>query len=208
MKKNISLLTLYIVGIGFGFSQPSQSVRVGAKLACFEGNLSIELLISSTDSIRVQGGTLVAQDDTSYVVRDIAAGQTVNIFQVTPAQTKELKYLVPEVEPDPLFPPLVSSSNVCAGVSSTQLLAFAAPGQTVDWYDAPVGGKLLASGQLELTVQESGKYYAQTRDPALTCRSASSERSVGEVTFQKTLCPVMSFSKIKLSQEDKLLKAN
>lgn len=205
MKNHISLLSLYILGCSFVFSQPFQPVQVDAKLTCFEGNLSIELQIITKDSIQVEGGTLTKQNDSTYVVGNVAAGDNIRIFQITPNETKVSDYLVPVIETEPLFPPLVSSINICDKDLPTKILAFVPAGQTVDWYDAPIGGALLVSGNLELEVIKEGKYYAQTRAIGLPCLSNNTGRTAGIVTVQKTLCPELMVGKIRDSRPNLLI---
>ncbi len=140
---------------------------------------------------------MVTLNDSSYVIRNVSVGESIRILQLTPLGTRELRYLVPEIEPEPLFAPLVSSSVSCSASASATLQAFPSPAHTVDWYDAPVGGTLLASGKLTLAVSRAGTYYAETRDPTLPCRATSSQRSSGTVTFQKVLCPTLLVSRVR-----------
>lgn len=194
MKKIFSLLTLALPGVllsaSFGQTLP-QPPRLDARLACFEGNPTIELLITSKARIQVQGGALRMTNDSSYVVSQLTAGQRINILQLTAIDTLIRAYVVPVVEPKALLQPLVSSSTTCAGSEPAVLRAFVAEGQTADWYDARAGGKLLASGQTTLAAARAGTYYAEARDPALACLGVSSGRGAGTVIVQRTLCPVV-----------------
>jgi hypothetical protein len=189
VKNSISLLILCFLGVGNAYAQVFQPISVDAKLACFGGNLSVEVLITSRDSLQVQGGTLVPVDDSNYLVKDIAAGDVIQIRQVTPTQTRLTNFLVPVIEPEPVLPPIVSRSTICGNGGTAILRALVMEGQTVDWYDAPTGGSKLATGTPELTVAKAGNYYAESRSTTLTCLSANRERSVGVVTSTKSLCP-------------------
>lgn len=196
VKNSISLLILCFLGVGNAYSQIFQPIAVDAKLACFEGNLSVEVLITSKDSLQVQGGTLVPVDDSNYLVKDVAAGDVIQIRQVIPTQTRLTNFLVPVIEPEPVLPPIVSRSTICENEGTTTLKALVTEGQTVDWYDSPAGGSRLATGTPELTVAKAGNYYAESRSTTLTCLSANRERSVGVVTSAKSLCPVVIVTRI------------
>lgn len=196
MKKLISLLILCIWGISSGFIPPFQSIQIEAYLACFEGNTSIELRITSAGTIEVNQGILTKVNDSTYLLSQISAGQSIEIRQTTPQSTEVLDFLVPEVELEPIFPPLVSSFNICQDDLPIVLTALVATGQTADWYDAPFGGKLLAQGKLEFTATSEGTYYVEARDPNRACQSVSSERSAAKVTKLKSLCPEILVTKI------------
>jgi hypothetical protein len=191
VKKQISLLTFYMLGVGLGFSQPNRSIRIVAQLACFEGNPTVELLITTKDSIRVLAGMLQVLSDSVYLVSDIEAGQTIPIRQITPTDTNETNFLVPVIETGPVLPPIVSESTICTGNTPTVLRALAPEDQSVDWYDAPSGGNLLAQNTRELTVSKAGEYYAETRNIRLTCLGPSRERTVGVVRISQSLCPLV-----------------
>lgn len=47
------------------------------------------------------------------------------------------------------------------------------PGHSVDWFDAPSGGNLVASNTSSLNATASGTYYAEAFIPNITCRSAT-----------------------------------
>ena len=142
MKKIFSLLTLALQGAllsaGFGQSLP-QAPKLDARLACFEGNPTVELLITSKARIQVRGGNLRKTNDSSYVVSSLTAGQRIDILQLIPGDTLRRAYVVPVIEPKALLQPLVSSSTTCAGSEPGMLRAFVGEGQTADWYDARIG---------------------------------------------------------------------
>ena len=198
MKKIFSLIAFLMQGallsVGFGQTLP-QSILLDARLACFEGNPTIELLITSKSRIQVQGGALTMANDSSYVVSNLTAGQSLVILQITPSNTIRRDYVVPVIEPKPLFQPLVSSSTICAGGEPAVLRALVSDGLTADWYDARTGGQLLASGQVAYTTTQAGTYYAETRDPERACLGVSSGRGAGTVLVQRSLCPLVLVKK-------------
>jgi hypothetical protein len=198
VKKIFSLFAFLIqaglLSVGFGQTLP-QSMTLDARIACFEGNPTIELLITSKARILVRGGTLTLANDSSYVVSNLSAGQNIDILQITPGDTIRRGYVVPVIEPIPLFQPLVSSSTVCAGGEPAVLLALVDDALTVDWYDAPTGGRLLASGQVTYSTSKAGTYYAESRDPGRACLGVSSGRGAGTVNLQRSLCPLVLLKK-------------
>ncbi|MBU1822167.1 MAG: hypothetical protein KKG00_11755 [Bacteroidetes bacterium] len=53
MKNALSLLILCFLRVSNAYAQVFQPIAVDAKLACFGGNLSVEVLITSKDSLQV-----------------------------------------------------------------------------------------------------------------------------------------------------------
>lgn len=194
-------MILTVVGSLFsvGFCQtPAQSIPITSRLACFEGTLTVELLITSKVPIQVQGGTLTRPNDSTYVVSELEAGQRIVVLQLKPTNTIRQDVVIPVVDPQPLMQPLVSSSTLCGETKTAVLNALVANGQTADWYDARSGGTLLAAGQVAFVASRSGTYYAEARNASLPCLGVSSGRGEGKVTLQKNLCPLVSFRKVQL----------
>ena len=185
-----------LLGVSYAQS-PFSPLKIDAQLACSEGKLSIELLLKSQEFLLADAGTLVATDDSSYVLKDIAAGQTVTFSQISGHDTLRTRRAVPVVETGPLPTPLVTNLTVCAGEPIGDLQAFFTEGLTVDWYDSPVGGKLLTTSQLSFSPPGPGVYYAESRDAKLPCRTVSSSRGAGTVLLVKSLCPIVLLKKIR-----------
>ncbi len=61
----------------------------------------------------------------------------------------------------------------CEGDPIPTLTASVAFGETVDWYDAPSGGNLLAQGSTSYPPSGPGTYYAEARNIATNCRSGT-----------------------------------
>ena len=202
MKKLFSLFPLLGMGVLSGICHaqlPSSPLQIDAQLVCFEGNSSVEFLIKSKYPVLADVGTLVSTSDSTYVLRGISAGQVVTISRISGDDTLRSVHEVPVVETEPLPTPLVSSRTVCIGEPLGELQALAADGLAVDWYDAPVGGKLLASGQSTFSPPAPGRYFAESRDPKLPCRAVSGSRGVGTVTVKRLLCPIVLVRKVRPS---------
>jgi large repetitive protein len=71
------------------------------------------------------------------------------------------------------------SQTICEGDTLQTLHAIVSTGTTADWYDAPTGGQLLASGTLTFKPSLAGKLYVEARAEASGCLSAT--RAVAEV---------------------------
>ena len=71
-------------------------------------------------------------------------------------------------------PPMNTSGDVetCSDEPFPPMTVSVAPMNTADWYDAPVGGTLLASGTTSFIPTAPGTYYAEEREPN-DCTSTS-----------------------------------
>lgn len=76
-----------------------------------------------------------------------------------------------------------TSQRVCALDDIEPLKGYtASPDVTVDWYDAPAGGRLLAQGQLSYKPVSGGLFYAQARVSSTGCINTDRAVSRVEVT--------------------------
>lgn len=62
---------------------------------------------------------------------------------------------------------------ICAGETILALTVTVGVGETVDWYDAATDGTLLLSDALSFTPAGAGTFYAETREIATGCLSAT-----------------------------------
>ncbi|TDB67965.1 immunoglobulin domain-containing protein [Arundinibacter roseus] len=198
MKNYFSLRALLLsVGVFCaGLAPPLKAapLAIRARLTCFEGNVSIELVIQSRNKIKVDKGSLVTQDDSSFIVRNISASQLITITEITETDTLTSQFTVPVIDPLPITPPIVSSSAICAGSQPAALIALVGQDQTVDWYDSPTKGRMLAAGQLTYIPPKAGRYYAEARNQTLGCLGKS-QRSEAVVTINRTLCPIVTIKR-------------
>jgi hypothetical protein len=88
--------------------------------------------------------------------------------------------LTPTVNPE--------SQTICSGDNLQTLHAIVSTGATADWYDAPTGGNLLASGTLTFKPSSAGKLYVEARVEESGCLSTT--RAVSEVIVN----PIPSFT--------------
>ncbi len=97
-----------------------------------------------------------------YITRDAAGNVGFDSFKVTVTNN--------------ITPPNGSDVNYCEGSPVPTLTVSVGPGQTVDWYDAAVGGALLLAGNTSYQPSGPGNYYAETRNIATGCISATRRR--------------------------------
>jgi hypothetical protein len=90
----------------------------------------------------------------------------------------------------PSLTPAVTPENqtICSDDTLQTLHAIVSPGATADWYDAPTGGNLLASGTLTFKPSSAGKLYVEARVEESGC--LSTKRAVSEVLIN----PIPSFT--------------
>ena len=97
-----------------------------------------------------------------YVTRDAAGNIGFNFFTVTVTNN--------------INPPVGNDVNYCEGTPVPTLSVSVGTGETVDWYDAAVGGTLLQGGSASYTPPGPGNYYAETRNTSTGCVSATRRR--------------------------------
>ncbi|HEA21183.1 MAG TPA: DUF11 domain-containing protein [Pricia antarctica] len=97
-----------------------------------------------------------------YITRDAAGNVGFNSFKVTVTNN--------------ITPPSGSDVEYCEGTTVPTLTVSVGSGQTVDWYDAAVGGTLLLSGNSSYQPSGPGDYFAETKETATGCVSATRRR--------------------------------
>ena len=97
-----------------------------------------------------------------YITRDAAGNVGFNSFRVTVTNN--------------ITPPSGSDVAYCEGTPVPTLTVSVSSGQTVDWYDAAVGGTLLFANSASYQPSGPGDYYAETKEVATGCVSATRRR--------------------------------
>ncbi|WP_378176178.1 hypothetical protein [Aquimarina sp. SS2-1] len=85
------------------------------------------------------------------------------------------------------------NQTICTGATGT-LTVTVGPGETVDWYDAAIGGTLLLPGNTSYTTTVAGSYYAEARNTVSTGCDISITRT--EVTLTTRSCKVITNRRI------------
>jgi len=97
-----------------------------------------------------------------YVTRDAAGNPSFASFTVTVTNN--------------IVPPAGSDVEYCEGTPVPELSVTVSSGETVDWYDAAVGGTLLLGDSNTYTPPGPGNYYAETRNVSTGCVSSTRRR--------------------------------
>lgn len=153
---------------------------VEGSTACAEDLLSYSIRFSTdADSVSVSAGVLRSEGGRQYEIAEIPANRSVNItavFKATGCKTT-LSAQQPSCTCENIVvaPPVVATSTqtICAGEPLPVFTATVGANETVDWYNAPFGGTVLASGTLTFQPSEAGTYFAETRRNDTGCVSGS-----------------------------------
>lgn len=97
-----------------------------------------------------------------YLTRDAAGNVGFNSFKVTVTNN--------------INPPAGNDVNYCEGSPIPFLTVSVGTGETVDWYDAAVGGTLLFANNASYQPPGPGNYYAETRNITTGCVSGTRRR--------------------------------
>ena len=110
----------------------------------------------------------------AYLLTDLPFGIPVTVMAYS-ANGCLTEFTIPEPNCDcpSIAPPSIDETEMeyCASFGVPTVNASVGAGLTVDWYDAPIGGQLVASGQTRYTPNGPGIYYAEAVDPQANCRS-------------------------------------
>ncbi len=104
------------------------------------------------------------------------------------SNSNTLNIIVNEI---PNSPQSQGNQTVCSGTTAT-LNATVGSSETVDWYDAIIGGALLLANNTNFTTSVSGSYYAETRNTNSGC--TSSNRT--EIILYNKSCTVITNRRI------------
>lgn len=77
------------------------------------------------------------------------------------------------VVPKPLAPTSNGDADICSNDPMPTLSVTPAPGESVNWFDAPTGGNLVQANSVSFTPTAEGTYYAEAFVPNATCLSAT-----------------------------------
>lgn len=135
----------------------------------------------STDAQEVSAsqGSINQLSGQSWEITNIPSGQSIEITAGLSNLTCETVEDIPAPDcPCPqLNAPSASTSefNICEGETVPFFTAETDPDYTINWYDAPTGGSLLAENTSTYQAPQAGTFYAETFDPLTQC--SGSERT-------------------------------
>lgn len=187
-----------IVSVTHTFSQGTVSFKV-TEIICPKvcvGESRYRIVFSligaeiSTNKGRIQNDTIVDIDPSfDYKV----------VVTIRPNDTTALarQEVIPLPICDPILPeaPLAISQSTCEGQPIPPLIAFPKMNETVDWYDKPTGGTLLAKGILQYIPTNSGMYYAEARRLDSGCKSLG--RTPARLDIQRAMCIPITVKKVR-----------
>ena len=114
----------------------------------------------------ISEGDFSSQGNGVFTVTDVSILNNLTINASHPVTNCANVFVIdpPECEcPDQNPPVSEGDVAICEGVIFPSLNASVEADQTIDWYDAAVGGNLLAEGTLTFLPPAPGTYYAETR---------------------------------------------
>lgn len=137
---------------------------------------SVTVTFADADNISVSEGTIVDNGGGSFTINGIDTDNNLMITAGNAATSCTDDFII--TAPDcscPVVDPPVSDGDltICGDEVIPILSVTVGPGETVNWYDAPVGGILLLSNSTTFEPTVAGTYYAQTRVIVSGCLSAT-----------------------------------
>ena len=178
---------------------PDELVSVSALGVC-----SPDLSTYSVNFTLAPGATLTTDPVVGTIgantVTGIPAGTSITLIATNAAcnLTDEIIVAAPNCGCPAIDPPVSGGDqSYCAGDPVPTISASVPSGQTVDWYDAPTGGTLLASGTTSFVPPMAGTYYAEAVETASGCTSSlrtavtvtEVSLTVSNVTADDPTCP-------------------
>ncbi|WP_367388480.1 gliding motility-associated C-terminal domain-containing protein [Lewinella sp. LCG006] len=147
----------------------------------------VQLTTGSNNQLATNAGTVTANGGGSFTVTGIPAGMnlSVTITNTTTTCSTTGTITAPDCNCAVVAPPVSAGDlSICTGTPLPTLNVSVLAGTTVDWYNAPVGGMLLASNNTSFTPTMAGTYYAEARVLADGC--VSSTRTAVTLTINPT----------------------
>ena len=143
-------------------------------------DLNTYTAIVRTDGFNVTNsvGTLNRVENNIYEISNIPKDQELIISATSIAGSCMMEERITppdctcEAQVDVLAPVAPSDLIICAGEIIPELVVTVAEGDIADWFDAPVGGNLLAMGTNTFVPDVPGTYYAEARNIVSGCVSA------------------------------------
>jgi hypothetical protein len=145
-------------------------------IACSSNLLTYEVEITTEgDNVTSTIGTVQDNGGGSYLIVNIAAGEDITITSEigTTLCQQSQGVTAPNCDCPMVNAPInVGDFAFCIGEIVPQLTVNVNMGETVDWYDSPIGGTLLLAGNTEYQPEGEGIFYAETRELDSNCTSS------------------------------------
>lgn len=149
-----------------------------AETICADDLLSydLEITMNDADELVASVGNLTDNMDGSFTLSDVPAGTDI---QLTANNTQtgcsdDFMIVAPDCNCPNIDEPVSGGDRViCEGEMIPDLNATVGADETIDWYDAAIGGTLLLAGSTTFTPTEAGVYFAETRTLLDDCVSST-----------------------------------
>ena len=142
------------------------------------GTYIARLTINNASEVSFDNGQFRNTGDV-YTVYNIFNNE---VLTITATSTKNCtivqRFESPDCDCPYIPPPTINNPEVffCPSDGFPAIQAQVEQGFTVDWYDAPSAGRILAENQLSLNTDGQGIYYAEARSNSGICRSLERTR--------------------------------
>lgn len=151
---------------------------------------------TTATQVNATGGNVINIGGNAWQITDVPANTDIDITLGTVGAAfceTTVSVTAPDCECPDLDAPMAEFNpvEVCEDDAEATLRTEVAAGYTVNWYDAPTGGNLLAANVLNFIPGVSGTYYAETFDPITQCTSETRTPIVFTV-FEKPIIDVQA----------------
>jgi hypothetical protein len=162
--------------------------------ACSTDLLTYSIGFSSNGTVNSSSGIVAGN-----LVSSIPIGTNVSITATSSAGCSINQNVNSPVCTCPAVNAPVSLGNkaICSGESIPILAMNVNNGETVDWYDAAVGGNLILSNSTTFTPTQAGTFYALARNTTNQC-SSNTRTAVSLTIHPKGAAPIISASNVNL----------
>lgn len=185
-------------------ANPNPTLSITAT-TCAIDLLTYSISFTSNGVVSSTAGTV---DNMTGTVSGIAAGTNVILTSTLNSCISTISVTSPACSCPMVNPPTNGGDPIiCQSQTIPTMSVSVGTNETVDWYDAPDGGTLLVTGNVNYTPTVAGIYYAETRNTITNCLSDSrtavqlsikptpSVSSVADVVFcANDLVPTMTFN--------------
>ena len=155
---------------------PNPTITIAAGPTCAPNLLtySVTVSLSSGAGLMTNGGTATDNGNGTWTVSGIPAGQNVLLTAATDEHCEtDLSVNAPDCSCPTVNPPTGQGAEICENETIPALTVMVGNGETADWYDAAMGGNLLADNTTSFTPNAAGTYYAETQDITTGCVSST-----------------------------------
>jgi gliding motility-associated-like protein len=171
------------------------TITVSSMPACSADLLIYSLEIStSATTVNSTSGTVSNTSGNTWTITDVPAGTDITLTAMDAnACVSNIAITAPDCS-CPVVNAPVSGGDMayCAGTTIPTLMAAIGAGETVDWYDAPSGGTLLVSDNVNYIPVVPGTYYAEARNTTTNCTSATRT----PITITQNALPTVTFDPV------------